>query len=473
MRELLAARLIPVLAAVVAVILLAPTPAPGALLAPLRQAEAASIGGRADVALASLEQALYFEPGYSALHPLAAGLALDAGLPASALAHLQTAAEVLPRDPTWICQEGLALAMLGSRGAALDRWGEEAETCLRRPQIVRDWAQIAIADGDREEALEALARWREVEPANGQAHLRYGLALATRDPRAAIDALRIADELSVGGSLEANRVIAAILAASGEGDEAYTLASVGRVLGEIGEWRFAAWAFREALFLNPQYTVARAYYGLALDQAGGDGLIQLHLAALVSPTNPLPFFFLGLHWRARGDPTAALESLTTAAGLDPENPSIAAELAGALEDTGEVSAALSTLARAAELAPREPGFWSLLARLSFRHEVEIRRVGLPAARNAYVLAPDDPAICDDLGYGYYLAGDDILAQRFLTRAISLGPNLPLTQYHYGLLLVRQGETRAARAAFGAAARLDPGGEVGALAERASEALPSP
>jgi tetratricopeptide (TPR) repeat protein len=90
-----------------------------------------------------------------------------------------------------------------------------------------------------------------------------------------------------------------------------------------------------------------------------------------------------------------------------------------------------------------------------------------------VLAPDDPVLCDDLGYGYYLAGDNILARRFLTRALTLGPNLPLTQYHYGLLLVREGETRAARAAFEAAARLDPGGEVGALAARASEALPSP
>ncbi len=473
MRELLTARLIPVLAAVVAVILLAPTPAPGALLGPLRQAEAASAGGRPDAALESLEQALTFEPGYAALHPLAAGLALDARRPESALAHLQIAARLLPRDPYWICEEGLALAMLGSRGAAVDRWGTEAETCFRQPQIVRDWAEVAIAAGDRDEALDALARWRELEPARAQAHLRYGLALATRDPRAAVDALRIADELSVGGSPEAVRVIAAIQAAAGEGDEAYTLASVGRALGALGQWRFAAWGFREALFLNPQYTSARAYYGLALDQAGGDGLFQLQLAAEVSPTNPLPFFFLGLHWRARGDSAAAVESLTTAAGLDPENPSIAAELAGSLEDLGEISAALSGLSHAAELAPREPGFWSLLARMSFRHEVEIRRVGLPAARNAYVLAPADPAVCDDLGYGYYLAGDDVLARRFLTRAISLGADLPLTQYHYGLLLMRQGEIRAARAAFETAARLDPGGEIGTLAERASEGLPSP
>lgn len=473
MREFLTTRLIPVLAAIAVTYLLGPTAVPGALMGPLRQAQAAFAGGRMDVALDALEEALAFEPGFAALHPLAARAALEARLPASALAHLQSAEALLPSDPSWRCQEGLALAMLEDRRGAVDLWGEEAETCFSQPEIVRSWAEIALATGDREETLDALARLTILEPANPEAYLRYGLALATQDPETAVDTLRIADELSAGGSPIARQVIDAIQDALREDDPAYALAAAGQALGEVGEWRLAAWAFLEALLLNPQYTAARAYFGLALDQSGGDGLLELERAVAASPGDPLPHFFLGLHWRAQGDPAAAVDSLMTAAELDPANPSIAAELGGAFEDLGEMTAALAALRHAAELAPREAGFWRLLAQFSLRHEIELRRVGLPAARNAYLLAPEDATACDDLGYGYYLVGDSALASRFLRRALELDPMRPLTQYHFGLLLIQQNEIAEARAAFEIAARLDPQGAIGSLAERTLDGLPSP
>jgi tetratricopeptide (TPR) repeat protein len=263
----------------------------------------------------------------------------------------------------------------------------------------------------------------------------------------------------------------AIQNAARHGDPALTLGAAGRALGEIGEWPLAAWAFEEALSLDPQAADVRAYLGLALDQSGGDGLLHLRRAAEEAAESPLPHFFLGLHWRARGEAERALQALTTAAELDPENPAIAAELAGALEDLGEMDEALAAFLYAANLAPDEPGFWRLLADFSTRNEIQVTAVGLPAARNALALAPDDPASSDALGFAYFLAGDDALARRFIDRAVGLDPLRSSTQYHLGLVLLSGGEVAAARSALETAALLDPDGPVGALARRTLEGLP--
>ncbi len=471
MLEAVRARLAPVLAAIVAMLLLAPTPVPGALVDPVRRAEVALAGGRSEAALDALEAALAVDPGYAALHPLAVRAALGAGLPARALDHLQAAELAMGPDPLRLCQQGLALAMLGDAQAAADSWEAGGETCSSDPDIVRLQAQQAFAADDRDNALAALEHLAVLEPANPEAHLLLGLALATRDPQSALDNLRRADDLTEGGDPTASEVIRTIERASREEDPAFTLAAVGHALGEIGEWRLATWAFREALVLYPQYVEARAYYGLALDQSGGDGLAQLQAAARISPQNPLSLFLLGLHWRARGDAPAALEVLTVAAELDPTNPAIAAELGGAHEDLGDMTSALASFLHAAELSPQEAGFWSLLAEFSLRNEIQVREVGLPAARNAYALAPEDPTACDDLAYSYYLAGDFTLAERFLRRAVEIDATRPLTQYHLGLLLLELDQGDAARAAIETAARLDPEGAVGALARRTLEGLP--
>jgi Flp pilus assembly protein TadD len=164
-----------------------------------------------------------------------------------------------------------------------------------------------------------------------------------------------------------------------------------------------------------------------------------------------------------------VEELAQAAELDPTNPSIAAELGGAHEDQGEMTSALAAFLHAAELAPREAAFWRLLAEFSLRNEIEVRQVGIPAARNAYALAPD-AAACDNLAMAHFLSGDLVLAERFLRRALALDRARPETQYHLGLLFLERDQVAAARAAFETAARLDPEGAIGELATRTLEGL---
>jgi Flp pilus assembly protein TadD len=139
---------------------------------------------------------------------------------------------------------------------------------------------------------------------------------------------------------------------------------------------------------------------------------------------------------------------------------------------GEIESALATYRVATDLAPREPGFWSLLAGFSMRRELDVETIGIPAARNAAALAPQDPATWDTLGYGYLLTEDLDMADRILMRALDLSPERPSTLYHLGLLRLYQGNLGAARAALRSAIDGDPGGPIGDLAQRALDRVDS-
>ena len=53
---------------------------------------------------------------------------------------------------------------------------------------------------------------------------------------------------------------------------------------------------------------------------------------------------------------------------------------------------------------------------------------------AYKQKKNDPFIIDSVGWGYYLIGDFINAEKFLKKAIQLMPNDPIVNDHYGDVL---------------------------------------
>ena len=53
---------------------------------------------------------------------------------------------------------------------------------------------------------------------------------------------------------------------------------------------------------------------------------------------------------------------------------------------------------------------------------------------AYNQKKNDPYIIDSVGWGYYLIGDFINAEKFLKKAIQLMPNDPIVNDHYGDVL---------------------------------------
>ena len=55
-------------------------------------------------------------------------------------------------------------------------------------------------------------------------------------------------------------------------------------------------------------------------------------------------------------------------------------------------------------------------------------------QKAYNKKENDPYITDSVGWGYYLIGDYIKAEKYLKKAIQLMPDDPIVNDHYGDVL---------------------------------------
>ncbi len=57
---------------------------------------------------------------------------------------------------------------------------------------------------------------------------------------------------------------------------------------------------------------------------------------------------------------------------------------------------------------------------------------------AYKLRKNNPYIIDSIGWGYYIIGDYLLAEKFLRQAIEIMPLDPIVNDHYGDILWKLG-----------------------------------
>ena len=454
-----------ILVALVLLVIIGPTPIPQPMVTPICSAIVALESGRPDSALDFLNVAMDFEPALEGLHPQAAEIALAAGEPLAALQHLEAEASRASSDTTLACLRSQALLAIGNTAEAASIWREVDEICPRPTHFLQDLARAYLNENDPTAAQTILEELAFIDPTDPDIRMSLAVVTATISPEIALQHLRLANDLSSNGNSLALDLVRAIEDARPADDRSYSLAQVGQTLVRHGEWTSAVWAFQHALELNPEYLEARAYLGLALDRAGQNGLESLNAVVNTIPTAALPRIFLALHWQAMNQPDRARQQLEIAARLDPTNPAVPAELGAAYAALGDIRPAIAAFRRATELAPEDPRFWLLLAQFSTANEIEVQTLGLPAARNAFVLKPDDPAATDTLGYAHLLLGNLHLADRLLWRAINLEPHRAASQLHLGLLRQAQGDLIRARASLKMAIQLDQDGSTGQLARR--------
>jgi Flp pilus assembly protein TadD len=177
-------------------------------------------------------------------------------------------------------------------------------------------------------------------------------------------------------------------------------------------------------------------------------------------------FYTGLHWRRLGDSASALPYLRAAHEIDPANPAYAAEIGGAFGSLGELAEAENWLTQAVTLEEGNWQWWWLLARFCTDSDYHVAELGLPAARQAAGLAPDNAATADTLGYALVLTGDLANGQKMLERARVLDPDSPSVYLHLGALYARLGQVAEAEAALNHALALDPQGFYGGQALQA-------
>jgi Tfp pilus assembly protein PilF len=183
----------------------------------------------------------------------------------------------------------------------------------------------------------------------------------------------------------------------------------------------------------------------------------------LAPNSALVHGLRALYWQRQGQDAERLAEYQSAAGLQPANAEWQADLGAAYAAMGESEPALAALQNATALAPDNARYWSLLALFCANQESHVLDIGLPAARNAVLLAPRDAQALHSLGWSLSQAGrlseaEPILMEATLADPASAAPHLHLAQTY-----LRQGDQKSALVELQLAFQVDSGGPVGQLA----------
>ncbi len=453
-------------ATILAVLLLAPQPNSLPLSDAVRAGRAALAAGDAPGAAQALAAAYARQPWNAAFaHDL--GLAeLVAGQYAAALQHLTLTARLQGWTPELRVLAGDASYALGDGEAALVQWQTAARDRPNDANLRRRLADAYEAAGKFSQAIDSLRLVAAAYPDEAQVQLRLGQMEAVFDPPAALASLDKAAALDPSLAAPTAELIEAIHQGQARGDDAYLAASVGLAFVRAERYDLAEAAFQRAVGLDLTYGEAYAYLGLAQDKRGEDGGPALRQAVLLAPDSAIAHSLLGLHFRRAGQAAAALDELTRALDLDPENPALAAEIAGAHEALGDYEQAEEWFQTANRLAPNHPDYALLLAQFYVENEIKLDGIGIEAAQRAVELAPESAAARDALGFGYVLLGNLQAGEVQLRQALELAPDLPSANYHMAVLLATRDDRDGAIAHYRRALELDPQGRYGNLALRA-------
>jgi Flp pilus assembly protein TadD len=206
----------------------------------------------------------------------------------------------------------------------------------------------------------------------------------------------------------------------------------------VNEWRLARIAFEEAVRLDVNNADAWAWLGEANQHAGvvGEGSEQLDRAFQLNPGSSTVRGLRGLYYQRTGNYRGALTEFQTAAAMEPDNPTWSVSMGEAHAKLGDLIQALGAYQEATTLAPEDPGYWRLLAIFCAQNNVNVRDVGVPAAQKAVILAGEDPASLDVLGWLLTLDARYEEAARMLNRALELDPQNGSAHLHLGMLYMQ-------------------------------------
>jgi tetratricopeptide (TPR) repeat protein len=421
--------------------------------------------GRTRPAAAYLAAAARINPWRSDLWERAAQNALAAGLPDEAIDDLRRAKAYAPLSEDGRVTWGDALMAKGDRKGALLAWQDALTSYGPQADLYRRIAEAQRAALDFNSLRETLEAWNRLAPNDAQVLYQLGCVLAATEPAKALPPLMQALSLDSDLNASIRRLQEALNAGQVVGDPAYSFMAAGRALGSLEQWDLAAEAFRHSIMLKPDYGEAHAFLGEAEQHLGQDGLAELRRAQVLSPDSVLVMALQALYWERNGKAEQALVYLHAAADHEPDNPVWQAELGRTSADLGDMDAALGYYQRAAELAPDLPIYWRSLAGFSVTYNYQVRDVGLPAARQAVALAPDDPAALDLMGQILLVLNDPVSAERFLQRALAQDAQYAPAHLHLGIVFQQQNQVERALEEWNLARRLAPETAAGEQAAR--------
>jgi len=326
---------------------------------------------------------------------------------------------------------------------AAEIWEQALDQKNPSDQLYSRLAEIYQSDGDTSRAAEYLQKYVSVHSENASAHYRLGLLLALSNPGKALPELISASQLDPELDPAVQTLRTALNLASLNDSSSTRLVIIGRGLGLVHEWGLAQAAFEEATQADPKDAEAWAWLAEANQQTGSKGNEELDRALNLNPNSATVRGLRGLYFQRNGNFRQALIEFQAAATLEPKNPSWFVSLGESYAKLGDLIKALGAYQTATTLAPKDASYWRLLAIFCGQNNVNVKDVGIPAAEKAVILAKDDPASLDALGWLLLVDARYNDAERLLTRALKLDPQNASTHLHLGMLYLQMNKRASA------------------------------
>jgi Tfp pilus assembly protein PilF len=385
----------------------------------------------------------------------------------AALCYLKLAADAQSADPQFQADLGEAYRGTGDEQEAFAAWERALQSDPGLDEISERLWKGYVAAGRWDDAERAIERWLS-RGADPEAEYRLALIRAARNPGSALELLDGLKSAPAPYAENARALAAVIRAAVARRVPEYIFAKTGEGLLRLGEPRLAKVVLQLAIERNPEYGEAFALLGLAQESSGEDPEASYRRGVALAPNSATACLVYGAWLRRLGELTLARWWLSQAWAAQPGDWTIAAELAQVDFAAGNVGQAEAWVVEAVQIHPEEEGAWLALAAFYIENDYRVEANGIPAARQAVLLAPDSDRALDMLGLGWYKMGDFSMAERLFLRALDENPDSASVHLHLGLCYAEQGRAAEARAEWEAALGLDANGSVGARAKELLE-----
>ena len=357
---------------------------------------------------------------------------------------------------------GIAYWNSNEHQMALTIWQEGSQA---DPSDVVLYDRLATAyheNGDYASEQDVLVK-RLSLASDANAHYELGMLLTLSDSNRALTELESASSMDPQFDSAVQTLRAAIAVSETESDPANRFIAIGRGLGLVEEWGLAENAFEKAVSADGKNPEAWAWLGEARQHNGQDGSDDLNQALTINPNDAIVHALRGLYWKRQGNYRQALIEYLQAAQIEPDNPAWQASLGDAYTQTGDLVSALAAYQKATQLVPNDATYWRLLATFCSDNDLYVLNIGLPAAKQAAQLAPNDPQTLDVLGWSYSNAGLLYNAEQNLLHAIKLSPKLAIAHLHLAENYLRQGNSASAFTELNLVVQLDQSGTSGQVA----------
>ena len=369
------------------------------------------------------EAALAKSPKNAALMEALARLAASQGQPAEAAMWLERASKENPDSLPQALRLADFYARIGEKQKALVLAQKLQANNPSNQDALALLAQVYSAAGNYGAAAESYAKLAALVPGSAAPHMKLAaLQLVQHDEAGAIEALKKALNIEPD-LLDANITLLNVLIGQKKFNDALALAAAvqkrhphiqvgykleGDVLSAQDKLAPALKAYEHAFALDNSGALLIQIHGV-LNRMGKQAEADARMALWFKdhPGDVPARLYYASSKVVKNDDKAAIEQLEAVLKHDPKNVVALNDLAWTCQRVNDKSA-------------------------------------LAYAERAYQLAPDSPAIMDTLGWIYLETGNPGRALPLLQKASALAPNANEIRYHFGMVLAKSGDKRAAR-----------------------------